>query len=115
MVFIFTVVAILGLAVFHGQNNTGAIPAVQQNSITATMISATEVARHNTSADCWVIINNKVYNVTSLIPVHSGGPNQIIAYCGKDGTTAFDTKDGRGSHSQRAQSILNNYYVGNLN
>jgi cytochrome b involved in lipid metabolism len=77
-------------------------------------ITAAQVALHNSYNDCWIIVSGKVYNLTNLIPIHSGGPGQIIPYCGKDGTSAFDTKNGNGSHSQRAQSILNNYYVGNL-
>ncbi len=32
-----------------------------------------EVLQHNTANDCWIIINKRVYNVTSWIPRHPGG------------------------------------------
>ena len=74
------------------------------------VVSASQVAQHNSYNDCWTIISGKVYNLTNFISLHSGGPGQIIDYCGKDGTSAFNT----GPHSQKAQNILNNYYVGNF-
>jgi cytochrome b involved in lipid metabolism len=118
MIFIALFVIILGAGVFFKQGKTTApalTPLAQQSSApAASAILASEVARHNSSGDCWVTISNKVYNVTNLIPIHTGGADKIIPYCGKDATTAFATKNGRGSHSQNAQNILNNYYVGNL-
>ncbi|MCX6721795.1 MAG: hypothetical protein NTY04_01190 [Candidatus Staskawiczbacteria bacterium] len=110
IIFIIIVVAILGSAVFSNQNNTKTSTIIGST----TFITALDVAKHSTSSDCWTIVSNKVYNVTALIPIHSGGPDQIIAYCGKDATTAFDTKNGRGPHSQRAQKALNAYYIGDL-
>jgi cytochrome b involved in lipid metabolism len=50
-----------------------------------------------------------VYNATSYMPTHPGGPGQIIPYCGQDATSVFSQ-----IHSQRAWNILNNYYVGNF-
>lgn len=73
------------------------------------------VSSHNSSSDCWLIINNKVYNVTQYIPYHPGGQQRIISYCGKDATQAFDTKGGKGSHSSGAKNTLGNYYLGDLN
>ena len=121
MVFIVVVVAILGASVFMNQNKANVANSSVQNNITsastnttAKSITLSEVAKHSTANDCWTIVNNKVYNVTALIPVHSGGPDKIILYCGKDATVAFNTKDGAGSHSQRAQNALETYFVGDL-
>lgn len=116
MIFIIAVILILSAAIYIDQGTVNIVPAVRQNNNinTTAAITAIEVAKHNTASDCWTIVDNKVYNVTDLIPIHSGGPDQIIAYCGKDATTAFNTKNGRGSHSQRAKNILNSYYVGEL-
>lgn len=115
-IFVIIIVAILGAGVFINQGKTSTTPIVQQNNNanTITTIALADVAKHNAADDCWIIVSNKVYNATSLIPIHTGGPEQIISYCGKDATTAFNTKDGRGAHSQRAQDILNNYYVGDI-
>lgn len=39
------------------------------------LISAQEVSKHNTREDCWVIIHDKVYDLTNFLPEHPGGSN----------------------------------------
>lgn len=124
MVFLVLVTVVLGAAVFlsQSQNNqqinippiTNSSPVSNPPRIASTGITAIQVARHNNYNDCWMIISGKIYDLTSYLSVHPGGAQSIISYCGKDGTVAFNTKGGRGSHSQYAQSLLVNYYVGNL-
>ncbi|MGD0764801.1 MAG: cytochrome b5-like heme/steroid binding domain-containing protein [Dehalococcoidia bacterium] len=108
-----------------GGSGTGGSPAVSQTPVrgptgqatqsrTNVTISAAEVAKHNSGGDCWLIINNKVYNVTSYLGSHPGGRGTITPYCGKEATHAFDTKDIGVSHSQRAVSHLDSLYVGDL-
>lgn len=79
-------------------------------------ITTQEVALHNTSQNCWLIISGKVYNVTSYIFQHPGGSQVIISRCGTEATTAFNTKGqtGGSGHSGSAQNILASYLVGNL-
>jgi cytochrome b involved in lipid metabolism len=81
------------------------------------VLTATEVAKHNKQSDCWMIISNKVYDLTSAISGHPGGASTILPYCGKDGTTAFATKDlsKPKTHSSFANDSLTNYFLGNLN
>ncbi len=52
-------------------------------------IRLSEVEKHNTPEDCWIIIGNKVYDVTDYIPIHPGGPDTIIPLCGKNATLEF--------------------------
>jgi cytochrome b involved in lipid metabolism len=78
-------------------------------------INASEVAKHDNINDCWLIVSNKVYNVTNFISIHPGGSDKIIPYCGKDASTVFNTRNGKGPHPQKSQNVLDNYYVGNLN
>lgn len=68
-----------------------------------------EVAKHSTENDCWVVIGNDVYNVTSLIDTHSGGKEAIIQYCGTNATDVFFSK-----HSQGAYEVLQSYYIGSI-
>lgn len=80
-------------------------------NITLTMA---QVSSHNTLQDCWMVISNKVYNLTAYISRHPGGQQAILDYCGRDGTTAFDTRGGRGTHSNNARNLLAGYYIGDL-
>ena len=84
------------------------------SSTAAKGLSIVDVSKHSAKEDCWVIINDKVYDVTSMIPNHPGGSQAVISQCGKDATSAFDMRNGRGPHPQRAQESLENYFVGNL-
>ena len=51
--------------------------------------SAADVAGHAMAADCWTIVAGNVYDVTSWLPVHPGGPAVIEAVCGRDGSGTF--------------------------
>lgn len=92
-------------------NNT----STQNTSQNVTTYTMTEIAKHSSESNCWLLINNKVYDVTKFIPDHPGGVAQIIPYCGKEATKAFDTQGGRGRpHSPTADEMLKDYFIGNL-
>lgn len=88
--------------------------AIQAASVK--ILDAKEVAKHNSSSDCWMIIDNNVYNFTSYLKQHPGGASTILPYCGKDGSQAYKTKDQNPArdHSDYAVSLFKNYYVGKL-
>lgn len=92
-------------------NNNASINDPTNSTSSTIVLNAQEVAKHNSASSCWMIIGNKVYDITSYLRIHPGGPGTILPYCGADGTAAFGGKP----HSQYAQSLLVNYYVGNLN
>ena len=46
--------------------------------------------------------------------MHPAGPAVIISLCGKDATTAFATRNGKGPHPQKANDILSSYYMGDI-
>lgn len=52
--------------------------------------SLSQVAQHNTKQSCWVIIKNKVYDVTDFLPEHPGGSAIILKYGGRDATAAYE-------------------------
>jgi cytochrome b involved in lipid metabolism len=110
--------------VSHTNNNNNNNPSIGNSATNLTnpnadptiQLTASEVAKHNNANDCWMIINNKVYDVTAYINSHPGGVAQITSGCGIDATQLFDTKGGRGApHSAAAQSILSSFYLGDLN
>jgi cytochrome b involved in lipid metabolism len=78
----------------------------------ATTITLAQVAQHSTTNDCWMVIQGKVYNVSTYIGRHPGG-NTIVSGCGVDATTMFNAKGGRG-HSQSAWNLLPQFFVGAL-
>ncbi len=48
------------------------------------------VQQHNAPENCWVIVGSDVFNVTTLIIHHAGGPI-IASRCGGDATDLFST------------------------
>jgi len=90
-------------------NITQLQPQAVPNSLTVN-----EVAQHNQPTDCWMIIDNRVYNFTNYLSIHPGNAKTMIPYCGKDGTGGYDTKDRGQSHSAYADSLLSQYYLGEL-
>ncbi|KAH9946806.1 FMN-dependent dehydrogenase-domain-containing protein [Amylocystis lapponica] len=54
------------------------------------VLSLQEVAEHNTSSSCWVIIKDKVYDVTEFLPEHPGGTRIILKYAGRDATAVYE-------------------------
>ncbi|KAK4126270.1 hypothetical protein N657DRAFT_670344 [Parathielavia appendiculata] len=53
-------------------------------------LTGVEVAKHNRSDDCWVIVHGRAYDVTEFLPEHPGGTKIILKYAGKDATEEFD-------------------------
>jgi len=49
-----------------------------------------EVAKHTTKESCWVILHDKVLDVTTFLKDHPGGELAIITFGGKDATEEFD-------------------------
>lgn len=53
-----------------------------------------EIEKHNTEKDCWLVINGKVYDATSVLSWHPGGKAPIMAHAGKvhaDTTDEFES------------------------
>lgn len=53
-------------------------------------IHGSEVAKHNTDGDCWVVIHGKAYDVTEFKDDHPGGSNIILKWAGKDATETYE-------------------------
>merc|ERR1719282_450781 len=49
-----------------------------------------EVAKHTTKADCWVVVNGQVLDVTSFLAEHPGGELAILTFAGKDASEEFN-------------------------
>ncbi len=51
-----------------------------------TVVCRKEVYQHKTKDDAWMILHNKVYNVTDIINIHPGGVACLFSCVGLDGT-----------------------------
>ena len=59
-------------------------------SSTITSIPLSEVAKHSTVGDAWVILRERVYDITKFLDHHPGGVKILIQVLGKDCTQLFD-------------------------
>uniref|UniRef100_A0ACD5XKJ6 Uncharacterized protein n=4 Tax=Avena sativa TaxID=4498 RepID=A0ACD5XKJ6_AVESA len=58
------------------------------NGKTTRSYSKKDVSTHNTRTDCWIIIKDKVYDVTPYVEEHPGG-DAILNSAGGDSTEGF--------------------------
>ena len=49
----------------------------------------TEINKHNKLDDMWIIIDNKVYDVSNYLLKHPGGHRPLILLAGQDATDFF--------------------------
>jgi len=67
-----------------------------------------EVAKHNSSTDCWLIIGKNVYDVSKFVPYHPGG-EILLSHAGHKATDVFTA-----FHPSNAYKKLENYLIGEL-
>lgn len=53
------------------------------------MMTKSEVLKHNSLNDCWIILKNKVFDITEFINYHPGSKDLFSEYAGKDCTEMF--------------------------
>lgn len=123
---VIAVIAVTGIfaaALVTRENNTASNQnAVQSDTTTEivqedlpkdqTAYTLEQVAEHASKEDCWIIISDKVYDVTEFIAKHPGGAEVLANQCGKESTQAFQTQGGEGSHSGDARGMLAGLQVG---
>jgi hemoglobin-like flavoprotein len=73
--------------------------------------TADEVAKHNSKEDLWLIIENKVYDLTNWQEDHPGGPSLLLQFAGGDATGPAKAAH-KGSKVQLEQ--MEDFYIGEL-
>ena len=76
------------------------------------IISLDEVADHCTREDGWLVLFDKVYDVTEFLRSHPGGEEVVMEYLGCDATLAF--RGVTGHTSGVIARYLQNFIVGIL-
>ena len=69
-----------------------------------------EVSSHKTTKDCWIIINDSIYDVTQFMNEHPGGKKVILRVGGKDATEQFNQLH----QSNVLTKVAEKYKIGNL-
>jgi len=88
------------------------IPTGRDEETGLDLISLEEVGCHNVREDAWLVVYDKVYEMTEYLESsrHPGGEDVILEYLGYDATLAF-----RGvGHSKAALRVLDKYCIGIL-
>lgn len=91
------------------QQSTAASPAPVRSE---RVISLTEVARHASADDCWMVIDSNVYDLTMYLPEHPSRPSIILPWCGREASEAYHTKTKGRPHSPDANELLAKYRIG---
>lgn len=69
-----------------------------------------EIEEQNTFKSTWIIINNKVYDVTKFLEEHPGGEEVLREQAGGDATESFEDV----GHSSDAREMAGDMLIGEL-
>ena len=84
----------------------------QSAAKTAKYISLDEINQHNKAGDCWIVIHQKVYDVSKYMMQHPGGFKTMLDHSGpgQNATNGFY----KVGHSGVAKKIMEKYFIGYL-
>lgn len=77
---------------------------------TVAVTTLEDVKKHSSKQSLWIIIHNKVYDLTKFMDEHPGGEEVLLEQAGKDATEIFEDV----SHSADAKDLMKHYLVGEL-
>ena len=60
------------------------------NMASSNAISVEEVSKHNAAEDCWLVIDNEIWDLTEFATEHPGGSAIIFKYAGRDATQPYN-------------------------
>lgn len=86
------------------------LAAAKQNSgVPDKQFTRQEIEKHNSKDDSWLVINNNVYEVTSVLAWHPGGSATILANAGKlslDVTSSFESIHDDYAHKKLQECVI---------
>lgn len=65
-------------------------PAAADGGSGAALIPLSEVARHDSPGDLWVVVNGRVLDLTAYAAAHPGGSAVLHAWAGRDASALFN-------------------------
>lgn len=84
--------------------------AKQQAGTPQKQFTREEIEKHNTESDCWLVVDGKVYDATSVLEWHPGGKSAITGHAGK--VWAETTNEFNSIHDGFAQQKLKECILG---
>lgn len=57
--------------------------AKQDSRVPEKQFTRQEIEKHDKQDDCWLVINEKVYDATSVLSWHPGGKAAVLGYAGQ--------------------------------
>ena len=72
-----------------------------------------EIIKHNIKNDLWIIINKKVYNITSFVKRHPGDEKMFIRHTGEDLNKSFKMFK-REHNTKRVKLLMESLCIGIL-
>ncbi|EME38598.1 hypothetical protein DOTSEDRAFT_57637 [Dothistroma septosporum NZE10] len=54
-----------------------------------TLLSVEEISKHNRPEDCWIVVEDNVWDMTEFALEHPGAPEIIWKHAGRDATTSY--------------------------
>lgn len=94
----------------HKENGDGVVTSEDITEDGVKYYTLEEIQDHNLSKDTWLIIHDKVYDITSFLEEHPGGEEVLLEQAGSDATESFEDV----GHSTDAREMLAQYYLGEL-
>lgn len=104
----------LAVAGFWIASVTLSNPLAETSVSTQKHYTLKDVAQHNQGDECWMVIDNVVYDFTDYIPMHPAPLNMMLDWCGREASEAFHTKTKGRPHSNYAIELLEKYRIGEL-
>ncbi len=80
-------------------------------SSTETNVDSSELEKHNSLTDCWVLYDGEVYDVTDYLLKHPGGSQPIADHCGKTDSSFEDAFEGQHGMS-KVEFLMNMSHMG---
>merc|ERR1719410_2300804 len=70
----------------------------------------TQIEEHNREEDLWVVLYNRVYNLTDFQIDHPGGPDVLMDVAAQDASEEFENI----LHTEKARKMAKKYLIGKL-
>lgn len=69
-----------------------------------------EVAKHNSAESLWIVVSNKVYDISKFMEEHPGGEEVLLEVAGRNATESFEDV----GHSPDAREMQAKYLIGTV-